>query len=292
MFEQLSCPVAENYSLSGLTTMGVGGPARYYIVPQTIDDVVAAKEICREQGLNVLVLGNGSNILVDDEGFDGAVLHVGKGLRSFERRGDSLYAESGVMVPKISFSMAKEGITGYEFMAGIPGTVGGAVVMNAGCIGRETSMILESVTYLDQNGNVITKPASELDLSFRSSFFIGKSHIILSAMFTALPGDQEEVMKMTKKAADIRKGKFPVNVATVGSTFKSPPEGPHPGRLVEEVGLKGHQIGGAEVSHVHANWIINRGGAKASDVKKLIDVMQNTVAQKLGILMEPEVLFV
>nr|WP_188993484.1 UDP-N-acetylmuramate dehydrogenase [Paenibacillus nasutitermitis] len=293
LFNDVSAAVTEGFLLKTVTTMGVGGPCDYYIVPSTIEEIKSVSDICSEKEIPLLVIGNGSNILVDDSGFRGVVLHVGKGMRKFQIENNVLQAEAGVPVPRIAFHMAKEGRAGFEFMAGIPGTVGGAVVMNAGCLNKETSSILQSVTYLDSDGKVQTKSKEELELRFRSSYFLGRHHIILSAAFDASTlGDTEEVMRNTKAAADIRKGKFPINVATVGSTFKSPPEGPHPGRLIEETGLKGYRIGGAEISSVHANWIINKGEATADDVKKLMEIMQNTVAKQFGIELEPEVLFI
>lgn len=293
MFSDLKCTVAQNYELKNITTLGVGGACKYCVTPDSLADLGEVYTRCLEEQLPVLIIGNGSNVLADDSGFDGVVIHVGKRLKNFKVVNDMVYAEAGVPLPKLAFSMAREGRSGFEFMAGIPGTVGGAVVMNAGCLGQETASVLRTVTYLDGRGIIQVKKVEELGLSFRSSLLQQTPGLILSASFiTRQPEDPEEVMVKTKKAAEIRKGKFPINVATAGSTFKSPPEGPHPGRLIEEVGLKGYQIGGAQISKVHANWIINLGTATSNDVKQLMEVMQNTVAQKLGVMMEPEVLMV
>ncbi|MBW7476727.1 UDP-N-acetylmuramate dehydrogenase [Paenibacillus oenotherae] len=293
MFQDINCTVKENFPLKGITTMGVGGNASYYVVPNRLEDVPEIKRRCDEAGIPLLVVGKGSNLIVSDEGYRGVVLHVGNGLKRLELREEGLYGEAGVPLPLIALTMAKQGIEGFEFMAGIPGSVGGAVVMNAGCLGRETSTVLRSVTCLTDTGEMIVKHKDELELSFRSSFFLGRNDIILSALFDVQYSDNPEgVREKTREAADIRKGKFPINVATAGSTFKSPPEGPHPGKLIQEVGLKGHRIGGAQISEVHGNWIINTDNATCEDVKRLIDLMQETVARKLSVLMEPEVLFV
>lgn len=282
-----------NVPLSRITTMSVGGPCRYYVVPKSVEDIRFVTAICERFGWKLLIIGNGSNVLAGDEGFDGVVMHVGKGLKEYGLKDGELYAEAGVALPRLAYSMANEGIAGFDFMAGIPGSVGGGLVMNAGCIGKEIGDVVSSVTHVSDTGEVITSSAEELQFSFRRSWFLDRRHIIVSARFRAEPAtDSAQVMEATKRAADIRKGKFPINVKTVGSTFKSPPEGPHPGRLIEEVGLKGFVIGGAQISTVHANWIINQGSATASDVKRLIELMQTTVAKQLGIQMEPEVLFV
>lgn len=293
IFSDLQCTVTENLELKKITTLGVGGPCKYYVTPNSLADLSEVYSRCLREQIPVLVIGNGSNLLPDDSGYDGAVLHLGKRLKTFKVVEDTVYAEAGVPLPRLAFSMAREGRSGFEFMAGIPGTVGGAVIMNAGCLGHDTAEVIKSVTYLDEQGLIQTRSKESLAFSFRESLLQHIPGLILSASFYAPLAEQpEEVMARTKKAADIRKKKFPIQVATAGSTFKSPPEGPHPGRLIEEVGLKGFQIGAAQVSPVHANWIINLGGATSKDVKGLMDVMQNTVVQKLGIMMEPEVLMV
>ena len=293
MWSDLDCEVREHYELKHITTMGVGGPCAYYVAPHSLSALEPIYATCREQGLPVLAVGNGSNLLVDDSGYAGAVIHLGRRLKGMRLEGDTLIAEAGLPMPRLAWAMAKQGLAGFEFMAGIPGTVGGGVVMNAGCIGRDTADVLTAVTYLDEQGTLHRKLASELGLGFRTSALQGTRCLILEAEFRVQRGDaQEDVMSRTRAAADIRKGKFPLHVATVGSTFKSPPAGPHPGRLIEEVGLKGHRVGGAEISQVHANWIINLGTATAQDVKRLMHVMQETVIRKLGIEMEPEVLIV
>jgi len=291
-FARLGCPVRYGVPLSELTTMGVGGPCRVYIEPRSAEDVRAAVALCRERGMKWIALGNGSNVLAGDAGFDGPAPHLARGLRGFALADGELRADAGASLPKLSLAMAEEGVEGFEFMAGIPGTVGGAVVMNAGCLGRETEQVLRSVTYLDESGELVTEPAERLALGFRSSAFQGRRAVIVSAVFEARRADPEAVRERTREAAAIRRRKFPVNVATVGSTFKSPPQGPHPGRLIEEAGLKGTRIGGAVISEVHANWIVNTGGATAADVRRLIELMRETVARKLGVEMEPEVLFI
>ncbi|MBW7452526.1 UDP-N-acetylmuramate dehydrogenase [Paenibacillus sepulcri] len=293
MFQRLSCRVEENFSMKTITTMAVGGACKYYIVPQNIEELQLATKISRDRGMRLLVMGNGSNIIVDDEGFDGVVLHIGKRLGQMRIEQDCLYAEAGVTLPNIAFTMAKEGIKGFEFMVSIPGTVGGAVMMNAGSSGRELSDVLQSVTYLDDEGNCLTKTAEECQLSFRSSGFTGTNSIILSAKFNIeYETDRSNLLLATREIANVRKKKFPMNVATVGSTFKSPANGPHPGKCIEAVGLKGHRIGDVEISPVHGNWIINLGNARSQDVKSLIAIMKDTVAGQLGIEMEREVIFV
>ena len=243
--------------------------------------------------MRLLIIGNGSNIIVDDDGFDGIVLHIGKRLGQMRLEQNYLYAEAGVTLPNMAFKMANEGVKGFEFMVSIPGTVGGAVMMNAGSSGRELSDVLQSVTYLDEEGNCQTKLAEECDLSFRHSGFTGTNAIILSATFNVeYDTDKNKLLIATREIANVRKKKFPMNVATVGSTFKSPVNGPHPGKCIEAVGLKGYRIGDVEISPVHGNWIINLGNATSQDVKSLITLMKDTVAGQLGVDMEQEVIFV
>ncbi|MCQ6558875.1 UDP-N-acetylmuramate dehydrogenase [Paenibacillus mendelii] len=293
MFQQLACRVEENFSIKSITTMAVGGACKYYIIPQSIEDLQTVTRISRDRGMKLLIIGNGSNIIVDDDGFDGIVLHIGKRLGEMRLEQNYLYAEAGVSLPKIALKMASEGKKGFEFMVSIPGTVGGAVIMNAGSAGREMSDVLHSVTYLDEEGNLLTKSAEECGLSFRSSGFTGTNAIILSAQFhVEYAEDRSELMLATKKIATVRKSKFPMNVKTVGSTFKSPASGPHPGKCIEAVGLKGYRIGNVEISPVHGNWIINLGNATSRDVKSIISLMKDTVAERLGIDMEQEVIYV
>lgn len=293
MFGELACRVESNYSLKSITTMAVGGKCSYYVAPQSIEDLQDVVRICRDRDARMVLIGNGSNIIVDDEGLDGIVVHIGKGLSRMRLDQQLLYAEAGATLPNMAFKMAKEGVKGFEFMVSIPGTVGGAVMMNAGSSGKELSDVLHSVTYLDENGDCRTKLAEECGLSFRHSGFTGTRNIILSAVFHApYDDDKNKPMLATREIANVRKKKFPMNVATVGSTFKSPANGPHPGQCIEAVGLKGYQIGNAEISPVHGNWIINRGNAASQDVKDLIQLMQSTVAAQLGIEMEQEVIYV
>ncbi|QHT63802.1 UDP-N-acetylmuramate dehydrogenase [Paenibacillus lycopersici] len=273
--------------------MKVGGQCTYYIVPNSIDEVVEVKRNCRLSNTPIFVLGNGSNIIVNDRGFDGVVLHIGKGLKEIQVNEDHVYAEAGVALPLLSNLMAKYGIGGFEFYAGIPGTIGGAVVMNAGCIGHDTSEIVKSIIYIDENEELQEVEVHDANFHFRSSRFHGQADIIVAVKFHLRYADDIQlVQQKTKMAADIRKGKFPINVATVGSTFKSPPEGPHPGRLIEEAGLKGYKIGGAEISHVHANWIINDGSATADDIRRLIIFIKESVYIKFNILLEEEAIYV
>lgn len=293
MFGELSCRVENNFSLKSITTMGVGGKCGHYVAPQSIEDLQAVVRICRDRDIRMVLIGNGSNIIVDDEGLDGVVVHIGKGLSRMRLEEQILYAEAGVTLPNMAFTMAKEGVAGFEFMVSIPGTVGGAVMMNAGSSGKELSDVLHSVTYLDENGDCQTKRAEECGLSFRHSGFTGTGSIILAAAFHARhDNDKNKPMQATREIANVRKKKFPMNVATVGSTFKSPAGGPYPGKCIESVGLKGYRIGNAEISPVHGNWIINRGNASSKDVKSLIELMQRTVAAQLGIEMEQEVVYV
>lgn len=293
LFTQIKGKVLENFSLKDTNTWRVGGDAKYYIIPEDIEDVYLVKNLAERNDIPLFILGNGSNILFDDRGYNGIVLHIGRGLKKIEVKENEVIAESGVYLPKMAMQMAKRQIAGFHFFAGIPGTIGGAIVMNAGCLGKETKSILNSVTYIDEFGDIKETKTEELQFEFRTSMFHGKNNIILSAKFKLENADDlTDSITLTKNAIKIRKEKFPMAVATAGSTFKSPVNGPYPGQLVESIGLKGYKVGNAQISNVHGNWIINLGEARSEDIKQLISHMQKKVFEEFSIKLDPEVIFV
>lgn len=285
----------QNYSMKNLNTWKVGGTARYYFEPGNIDELRELRKWAYQNNIKVLVLGKGSNVLISDSGFDGVVINLTKTLRSYfinEKEG-FIEVQAGVLLPTLSIQLSRKNIEGYDFFAGIPGTMGGAVVMNAGCIGKETKNYLLAVTYMDQKGNIIEKSINDLSIGFRTSEFIKSDRIIVSCKLKYKKGNGiEECLEKTKRAINIRKEKFPLNVATAGSTFKSPPNGPYPGKIIEEIGLKGYRIGGAMISKQHGNWIINTGSATSDDIKNLIDYIKTRVYNETKIKLETEVVYI
>lgn len=284
----------ENVSLKYLNTWRVGGEARYYSEPNSIKELIKIKEFAKVNELRLLVLGKGSNILFGDNGFDGIAVNITNSFNNYSIiDGEYIEVQSGVLLPTLAIQLSRMNIDGYDFLTGIPGTMGGAIVMNAGCIGKEIKDYLISVKYIDPSGSTIEKNVNDINMGFRFSEFINNNCIIISCKLRYKKGiSKEECINKTKRAISIRKTKFPMNVATAGSTFKSHPDGPYPGKLIEEAGLKGFKIGGAFISEEHGNWIINSGDATSHDIKRLIDYIIETVYKKFYKKLETEVIII
>lgn len=293
MFQKVKGIKYMNYPLKMLNTWNVGGLAKYYIIPKDFQDIQYVMEDCLKYDIPFFVLGQGSNVLIDDEGYNGAIIHIGKTMKNIEIKEESIYVEAGTSLPKFSLEMAKNNIAGFHFFAGIPGTIGGAIAMNAGCLGTETKSVLLDVIYITKCGEIVCKKKDELSFGYRSSDFLQNKDVIISANFKLeYCSSNETVTELTKKAIQIRKDKFPINVPTAGSTFKSPPNGPYPGKLIDDLGLKGLIVGGAQISPIHGNWIVNLGNATSNDIKRLIQTVQQEVKAQTGIELEPEVIYV
>ncbi|QDI90465.1 UDP-N-acetylmuramate dehydrogenase [Salicibibacter halophilus] len=286
--------VEEQVPLTSLNTWRVGGTALFMMTPQNINEVIEAKAFSDRNNCPYFILGRGSNVLFNDEDYLGVIVNLSRALTNYEINYEEgyIYAEAGAPLPKLSIDLSRENIDGFDFFAGIPGTIGGAIAMNAGCIGSEMKDVLLSVIYIDENNSIVEDKVDELGMHFRKSDFqINNKRIIIGCRLKLTYGlNKKETFTKAKKAIGIRKEKFPLQVATAGSTFKSPPGGPYPGQLVEQVGLKGIQIGQAKISDEHGNWIINKGGASSKDINELMQLMYDEVKQKLGVAMEPEVI--
>ncbi|SES42885.1 UDP-N-acetylmuramate dehydrogenase [Salipaludibacillus aurantiacus] len=290
MLNNFSGQIFFEEKLAPYTSWKVGGECQALVMPKSIEDIQLVLDYCNENKVPYLVLGNGSNILKSDEYFDGIVINISKTLNSITIEEDKVTVGSGCMLPKLAFHLAKNEIGDFAFYAGIPGTVGGGIVMNAGSAGKETKDVLLSVTYIDETGRIIKEPASKLDLDFRRSKFQGRKKIIVSAEFKKEYRAKDEALTATKEIADRRRKKFPLNVPTAGSTFKSPTGGPYPGKIIEDLGLKGTTHGKAKISERHGNWIENIGEASANDINELINYVQHIVKKKTGIDLEVEVI--
>ena len=281
----------ENEPLAAHCTFKIGGPARLFVQPTDRAQLCRAVALCKAQGVRYYLLGNGSNILFADEGYNGAVLDVSSMQDAVEVHGTQLTAGAGVRLSALCKTALEHGLTGLEFAYGIPGTVGGAVYMNAGAYGGEMKDVLVSVTYLTREGEIVTEDAANLDLSYRHSIFEENGGCILSAKFHLKRGDSAAIKARMDELMQKRVDKQPLDKPSAGSTFKRP-EGYYAGTLIDQTGLKGLTVGGAQVSEKHAGFVINTGSATCADVRELIRRVQEAVYLAHGIRLEPEVRFV
>ena len=271
-------------------TFRVGGPAACFLTPSTKEQIREILHICQEEKTPYFILGNGSNLLVSDQGFDGVVLQVYKNMNQVTVEGEHLRVQAGALLSATARKALEAGLTGMEFAAGIPGTMGGAAVMNAGAYGGEMKDILESVTVLTPEGEQKELKNEELQLGYRTSVVKEKGYIVLEAVLSLKKGDPEAIKSRMDELKEQRVTKQPLEYPSAGSTFKRP-EGYFAGKLVMDSGLRGYQVGGARVSEKHCGFVINAGGATAKDVRTLMENVRDIVYEKYGVTLEPEVKF-
>lgn len=290
------CPdaaFAENEPLSAHTSFRIGGPAALMAFPKNEDELAALLRAASQCSVKPRILGAGTNVLAPDEGLDGLVICTKDcllGLRALE--GGRIEAMAGETLAHAAVFARGQSLTGLEFAHGIPGTVGGGVYMNAGAYGRELRDVLTEVTFLDEAGEYRTLPAAELSLSYRHSIFEDRpGTVIVGAVLTLTPGDPAAIRAAMEDYMSRRREKQPLEYGSAGSTFKRP-VGNYASALVDQCGLKGLSVGGAEVSRKHAGFIINRGGATAADVRELIAEVQRIVREKTGYTLECEIKFI
>ena len=279
----------ENEPMSAHCSFRIGGPARLFVQPTDRAQLCRAVALCKVQGVRYYLLGNGSNILFADEGYNGAVLDISSMQDTVEVHGTQLTAGAGVRLSALCKTALEHGLTGLEFAYGIPGTVGGAVYMNAGAYGGEMKDVLESVTFLDSDLTERTLPAAELALGYRTSLF--EQHpdwCVLSATVRLQPGDSAAILAEMQDYLQRRKDKQPMEWPSAGSTFKRP-QGAFAGKLIEDCGLRGFTVGGAQISEKHCGFVINRGGATCADVVSLTNQVKAIVLQKTGYTLEREI---
>lgn len=282
--------VDENGELALLTGFRTGGSA-VTVSPEDRGSLLNAVRCLRETGAKYFVLGNGTNVLALDEGYDGAVLLTKKALSGISADGCLIRAGAGASLADVCRKACYEGLSGMEFAYGIPGSVGGAVFMNAGAYGGEIKDILEEVEYLDEAGNVVTVPASELGLSYRSSEFQKhRDRLVLTAVFRLDKGDSKVIAETMKETMNKRIEKQPLEYPSCGSTFKRP-QGNYASKLIDDCGLRGFAVGGAQVSEKHCGFVINRGGATSADILALIDEVRKKVKEMTGYELECEIEF-
>lgn len=269
------------------TTFRAGGPAKYYLTPKRgqIADVLG---VCRQYGIPYLIIGNGSNLLVSDRGYEGAVIEIGNGISKIRIEGETICAEAGALLSRTAHAALEAGLTGMEFAGGIPGCIGGAVVMNAGAYGGEMKDIIRNVTVLTEEGIEKKLSLEELDLAYRHSSIIENHYIVVEAELELKSGDPQKIRGRMEELKAKRLEKQPLEYPSAGSTFKRP-EGYFAGKLIMDAGLRGFQVGGAAVSEKHCGFVINREQATASDIYQLVLEVQEIVWQKFGVRLEPEV---
>ena len=272
------------------TTFRIGGPAEVFIMPKSVKQVQMAVKICQEEQIPYFILGNGSNLLVSDRGYRGVIIQMDRNMGEIQVEGTEIQAAAGALLSSIAVAARRESLTGFEFAGGIPGTLGGAVVMNAGAYGGEIKDVLKEVTVMDGEGKIFTLPASELEMGYRTSIIKTAGYLVLSARITLSRGEEEDIKARTRELSEMRTQKQPLDYPSAGSTFKRP-EGYFAGKLIMDSGLRGYSVGGAMVSEKHCGFVINKGNATAEDVVSLMKHVTEVVQEKYGVTLEPEVKF-
>lgn len=294
LIEQLQkagIPLAEQEPMTRRTTFGIGGPA-LLLRPRSRAELQAAMTLCREAGEEPFILGRGSNLLVSDSGISRPVIQLDGDFTAITREGNTLRCGAGASLIAVCRAAAENSLSGIEWGYGIPGSLGGGVYMNAGAYGGELRDVLTEVTFLDEAGEYRTLPAAELSLSYRHSIFEDRpGTVIVEAVLTLTPGDPAAIRASMEDYMSRRREKQPLEYGSAGSTFKRP-VGNYASALVDQCGLKGLSVGGAEVSRKHAGFIINRGGATAADVRELIAEVQRIVREKTGYTLECEIKYI
>ena len=277
-------------AMSQHTTFKIGGPADYFLMPDKGEDVGRVIKICKEKEIPYFILGNGSNLLVGDGGYRGAVIQIYRNMSSVTVEGNEITAQAGALLSAVAAAAKNASLTDFEFAGGIPGTIGGAVVMNAGAYGGEMKDVLTEVTVMNAEGDIFTLPTEELELGYRTSIIKTAGYIVLEAKIRLKEGDPEVIRETMKDLTIRRTTKQPLEYPSAGSTFKRP-EGYFAGKLIMDSGLAGYQVGGAQVSEKHCGFVINAGDATARDVRTLMDNVRDIVYKKYGVTLEPEVKF-
>ena len=269
------------------TTFRVGGPADVLVQPDETA-LAAILALCRQYHVSYSFIGNGSNLLVGDKGIRGVVIEMTDPMGNIEVDGTKITAQAGAMLSKIANTAASNGLGGMEFAAGIPGSVGGAVVMNAGAYGGEMKDIIEKVYVLDENGAQLELDRDALDLGYRHSCIPEKKYIVTKVVLELVPRNEAEIRSEMKELNEKRAEKQPLQYPSAGSTFKRP-EGYFAGKLIMDTGLRGYQVGGAQVSEKHCGFVINKGDATAADICQLMRDVSDKVQAQFGVVLEPEV---
>lgn len=290
--KKTGCTVKENAPMKDYTTFRVGGCADVLVLPETEEQLAAAYRLCVERGIEPFIMGNGSNLLVSDEGLNGVVLRVGPNYSHIEMPDETtLVCTAGTKLSDLCLFARERSLTGLEFAYGIPGSAGGAAFMNGGAYGGEMKDVLLWCRHLDRQGQLGTFSGDELQLSYRHSVYAENGFLITALAVRLQPGDKEAIHRKMRELLQRRVDKQPLDLPSAGSYFKRP-AGHFAGALIEQCGLKGFRVGGAEVSEKHAGFIVNRGGATAADILQLEESVRQTVLEQTGVRLEREVQFI
>jgi len=283
--------ILKNEPMSRHTSLRIGGNTDYMVFPATIDEIRLTIKLCRKYDMPYYIMGNGSNLLVSDSGYRGLIIKLSDRFSNISVEEDgTVLAQAGVLMSKLSNVIAANSLTGFEFGAGIPGTLGGAVAMNAGAYGGEMQQVVISATVIDGDGNIRTLSNKELEFGYRSSVIQKRDLCVLEATLKLNKGDKRQILDKIRELNHLRQSKQPLDKFSAGSTFKRP-EGHFAGKLISDAGLRGFQIGDAAVSEKHCGFLVNKGNATAGDFMKLIKEVTRIVNEKYGVLLEPEVKF-
>lgn len=272
------------------TTFRVGGCARCLAEPENAQQLTAVIKACRENDMPYYIVGNGSNLLVSDAGYDGVIIHLFKNMSGIRTEGEIMTVQAGALLVRAASIACREGLSGLEFASGIPGTVGGAVAMNAGAYGGEMKDIVSSVKVLDTSGQIQIYAGEEMDFGYRRSRIFREKSIVLETVFVLSAKEPGEIRARMDELKEKRVSKQPLEYASAGSTFKRP-EGYFAGKLIQDAGLRGFRIGDAQVSEKHCGFVVNLGNATASEIAELIREVQKRVYEHSGVLLETEVKF-
>ena len=284
-------PVQADFPLAPLTSWRIGGPAQFLVIPQDLDDVFALEQLVADRGWPLFFLGRGSNVLIDDAGLLGITLNLAKSFQKLEFHGDTVRVGAGMALPRLAKTLAARGQGGFEFLAGIPGTVGAAVRLNAGAHGHNLGQRLRRVWAVTPELELKELTVAEIAPGYRTSRLLHLPHwLVVEAEFGLQEeASPKEIQRTMRELLEERRSRQPANPRTCGSVFKNPPEGPPAGRLIDEAGWKGRSVGDAQVSRQHANFIINRGRATATQMVTLMTAIEESVWQRCGIRLEREV---
>lgn len=287
----LACLSAEKVKTGELmekhTTFRIGGPADFFVLPENVQEVQNVIGFLKEKGQPYYILGNGSNLLVSDKGYRGTIVCLSR-MNGIEEKDGAIFAQAGALMSKIAAKALENSMAGFEFASGIPGSVGGAVVMNAGAYGGEMKDVIEEVTVLNEENEIVTMRNEELEFGYRTSVVMKRGYTVLSVKIRLEKGEKEKIKALMDELKERRTSKQPLEYPSAGSTFKRP-EGYFAGKLIQDSGLSGFRVGGARISEKHSGFVINGGDATAEDVNSLMQQVSDKVYEKFGVRLEPEV---
>lgn len=292
-YEELCSAASEQHVLkdepmSGHTTFRVGGPADYFVTPADTGEIREVIRLCRDRNVPYYIVGNGSNLLVGDRGYRGVIIQVFRYMNQISTEGEIIRAQAGALLSKVAAAACEAELTGMEFASGIPGTLGGAVRMNAGAYGGEMKQVLKCAEVLTPDGEILEIPVEDMKMGYRTSIVSARDYVVLQAVLSLKKGNREEIRAKMEELRKKRVEKQPLEYGSAGSTFKRP-EGYFAGKLIEDAGLRGFRVGNAQVSEKHCGFVINRGGATAAEVDELMNEVIRRVEANSGVRLEPEV---